>query len=659
MLILPAQYNPIMRKLFLLIILFCSFITIRAEEYILTSPNEKLKTVISVDEDISFKIIFKNEIIVENCIIDMAVAPGPIFSDTPVVIGVEKDSHSSQVEPIIKYKSKFIKDEYNYLTLSFKKKFKISFRAYDEGIAYRFSSSFDDTISILNETFDISFQGKITSQFPKENSMISHYERMYLTVSPDTLDSNEFCSLPMLVQSDVVNILITESGLSDYPGMFLRGDNKNGFVSTYPNYVVEAVPKDNSDRNQKITSSYNLAITKGKRDYPWRILIITDNDSELITSQLVYLLADENKIEDPSWIVPGKVAWDWYNANNIYGVDFKSGINTETYRYYIDFASEYGLEYIILDEGWSKSTTKIDEPNPDIDIEELIKYGKSKNVGIILWVLWEPLDKDMSVLELYNKWGAKGIKVDFMQRADQYMVNYYERVAKKAAKNKLLVDFHGAYKPSGLRRAYPNVLTYEGLKGNENNKWSSLITSEHNLTIPFIRMVAGPMDFTPGAMRNRTEANHVISWNRPASIGTRCHQVAMYVIYESPLQMLCESPSTYYKEDETTRFISKIPAIWDETIVIEAKVGDYILVARRNGKDWFIGAMTDKSPREFEIDLSFLPTGNYVMEVMHDGKNAEKYAEDYNYETNEVTNELVLNIELAPEGGYAAILKMK
>ncbi|MDA9139560.1 glycoside hydrolase family 97 catalytic domain-containing protein, partial [Flavobacteriaceae bacterium] len=342
------------------------------------------------------------------------------------------------------------------------------------------------------------------------------------------------------------------------------------------------------------------------------------------------------------------------------GVDFKSGLNTSTYKYYIDFASSNGIEYVILDEGWTKSTTEILDFNPDIDVPELIRYGKEKGVELILWVLWKPLDANLvQILETYKSWGVKGVKVDFIQRNDQYTVSSYERIAKECARLELLVDFHGAFKPSGLRRMYPNVINYEGVKGSENNKWSNDITPEHNVTIPFIRMAAGPMDYTPGAMVNRQDANFAISYERPMSLGTRAHQVSMYVIYEAPLQMLCESPSRYYKEQETVDFIVQIPTIWDETIVLQGSIGDYIALARRNGDKWFLGAMTDWDPRELKLDLSFLGEGEYKMEVFKDGINAGQFAEDYRRETQEVNKNYKITAKMAAGGGWAAIISKK
>jgi alpha-glucosidase len=354
------------------------------------------------------------------------------------------------------------------------------------------------------------------------------------------------------------------------------------------------------------------------------------------------------------------VAWDWWNANNIFGVDFHAGVNTETYKYYIDFASNYGIEYVILDEGWYKLGDLFDI-NPDIDLEEIIRYAREKNVGIILWVIWKTLDDQLvEALDQFEKWGVKGIKVDFMQRDDQWMVNYYHKIAREAAKRHLLVDFHGAYKPTGLRRAYPNVLTREGVVGLEHNKWSKNVTPEHNLTLPFIRMLAGPMDYTPGAMINAQEKNFQVIFTRPMSMGTRCHQLAMYVVYESPLQMLADSPSHYMKEKECLEFLSEVPTVWDETRALDARIADYIVMARKSGEEWYVGAMTDGTAREFQIDLSFLPEGEFEAVIFKDGINAHRYGSDYKREVMPIKSGDNLKIELAPGGGWVAwITQMK
>lgn len=649
-----------MKKLILLCFILLSYNFSEAKTYKLNSPDQQLNLSIDIIDNISFSVTYKNKLILKNSTIELNLEGRTSFGKSPKVKKIKRSQQNQTINPVVAQKTAVIQDNYNELSILFKDDYKLIFRVYDDGLAYRWNTSLKEEVIIKDEVFDLNFAGKTSSYFPEEVSLISHYERLYKEVNLDTLVKSRFCSLPVLMKVKDVNVLLTEADLDDYPSLFMNGTESNALKAKFPKYVLEAKPKaGREDRSQVLKNADYIAKTSGTRDYPWRLMIITDQDEQLIESNLVFQLSSPLQIENPEWIKPGKVAWDWYNANNIYGVDFEAGINTETYKYYIDFASEYGLEYVILDEGWSKTTTNIKECNPNINVQELVEYGKEKNVGIILWVLWGPLDKNLSVLEQYEDWGVKGIKVDFMQRADQYMVNYYEKVAKAAAKHHLVVDYHGSFKPSGLRRAYPNVLSYEGLKGNENNKWSQLITPEHTTTLPFIRMVAGPMDFTPGAMINATEKNHKIVFDRPMSLGTRCHQVAMYVVFESPLQMLCESPSTYYKEDETTRFIAKIPTVWDDTKVLEASVGDYILIARKKNDKWYIGAMTDWTAREFEIDFSFLEEGNYTMEMMFDGPNTNRFAQDYGHKTIEINNTTLKKIKLASGGGWAAIISMK
>jgi alpha-glucosidase len=356
---------------------------------------------------------------------------------------------------------------------------------------------------------------------------------------------------------------------------------------------------------------------------------------------------------------PGKVAWDWWNACNIYGVDFRAGINTPTYKYYIDFAAKNGIEYIILDEGWYKSGNVLDV-SPDIDIPELCKYAESKNVGIILWVVWKAFyDKIDEALDQFSAWGIKGVKVDFMQRDDQKMVNFYYEAAQKSAEHHMLIDFHGSYKPDGMNRTYPNALTREGVKGMEHSKWSRDVSPEHDVTIPFTRMVAGPMDYTPGAMVNMDKTNFRPIFTRPASQGTRVHQMALYVVFESPLEMLSDSPSNYMKEQECTDFIVRVPVVWDDIKVLQAKVGNYILLARRSGNEWFIGGLSDWNERDLDLDLSFLGPGEYNMEVFQDGINADRYASDYKHTRLDIKPDLKMNVHMAPGGGWVARISPK
>ncbi|MFV0267040.1 MAG: glycoside hydrolase family 97 catalytic domain-containing protein, partial [Draconibacterium sp.] len=444
------------------------------------------------------------------------------------------------------------------------------------------------------------------------------------------------------------------------PGMWLRGcdENKNALKGKFAGVVLEEKKENDRDVRPVKYADY-IAQCSGPRVFPWRVMLITENDAALVESTLIYQLAPEQKIENTDWIKPGKVAWDWWNANNIYGVDFESGVNNETYRYFIDFASENGLEYIILDEGWYHLGDVLDVVD-EIDIQELVDYGKTKNVEIILWVVWKTLDEKLvEALDQFQEWGVKGIKIDFMQRDDQWMVNFYEKIAMECAKRQLLVDYHGAYKPSGLDRAYPNVVSYEGVKGLENAKWSNLPDPEHDVTLPFIRMVAGPMDFTPGAMINKTKKNFSQVFTEPMSQGTRCHQLGMYVVYESPLQMLADNPSNYYREPGCMEFLSVVPSVWDDTKVLDARVNDYIAVARRSGDSWYVGAMTDWDPRTLELKLDFLGEGTYTMKVWKDGVNATKHAADFAQETVEVTSGSTVKVNMAPGGGWVAIIEKK
>jgi len=625
------------------------------------SPDGKIKVEINIQDDILLNVLYNNQLIISNLSANLDIV------NQKVELRNIQHSAKKQVQIIVddpvpvKYSHQEI--DYSQLMIKFSDAISWELMISNSGIAYRWVLNFPDKVQIKTEKMAFQLMPNDISFFPKEESMISHYERQYIKTQIDTMAQGDFCSLPVLFKKESgFNVLCTEANLHNYPAMFIKKGKTAGLMlATFPKVVLEVKAKKHGpDRNQIIQKEANyIAIINGLATLPWRVFTLCKSDKELVMNNMVFQLSSPLKLDNISWIKPGKVAWDWWNDNNITGVDFESGINNKTYKYYIDFASKYGLEYIILDEGWSKTTTNIMSCQKEINVKELVAYGKEKNVGIILWTLWGPLDKNMEeTLSLYESWGVKGVKVDFMQRADQYMVNYYERVAQVAAKHHLLVDFHGAFKPAGLRRAYPNVLNYEGLKGLENVKWSKEMTPRHNLTLPFIRMVAGPMDYTPGAMDNTHAENFAIRWHRPMSMGTRCHQVAMYVVFEAPLQMLCDNPSNYYRENETTEFISKIPTTWQETRVLRAKVGNYILIARRNGETWYIGGMTVEA-QEFQVDLSFLDKGEYEMTSMQDGINSDKNAQDYHVDSVTVNKESLYTVKMNMGGGFAAILKKK
>ena len=628
---------------------------VAGQVYNLNSPDNSLKVVITAGNPVTFRIDEDGRALM-----------------TPTAIGIEIDKIKSGdlqvkksttrtvnqvVKPVIPEKASQIMDNFNELTLQFKNKLSLIFRAYNQGVAYRWVSSLQDSIMVTNEVAEFGFNPADISWYPIEKSFYSHNERLYKQYTVRQITKDSLASLPVLVKHGATNVLISEADLYDYPGMWMTGTGNDKLSAVFSHYPK--TEKATGDRDVRVTSTMNyLARTAGNRSFPWRVFMIARKDGDLLNNQLIYLLSRATA-EDFSWVRPGKIAWDWWNALNVDGVDFKSGVNTPTYKYFIDFAAKYGLQYVILDEGWSP-TTDITRSVDAVNIPELVSYGKEKNVGLILWVTWAALDRQMEqAMDLYAGWGIKGIKVDFMQRDDQKMVNFYERTARQAVRRKLMVDFHGAFKPTGMERLYPNVITREGVYGMENSKWDQTksIGPEHNVTIPFIRNAVGPMDYTPGAMLNAQRESWAPIFQRPMSLGTRCQQLAMYVVYTSPLQMLADAPSNYYREPDCMEFLKQVPSVWNETRVLDAKTGDYVAVARKaENNDWYIGAMTDWSPRDLQIDLSFLDDRNYTMDVWQDGINADRNANDYAKKSISVSRSTLQKIHLAPGGGWVAII---
>jgi len=626
------------------------------QEYRVSSPDESIQVAVDIGENIRYSVFHNTHPLIEPSPISMTLEGIGVLGRNPHVTNTQRRTVDDVLHPVVPMKARTIIDRYNELRIDFETSFTLVFRAYNDGVAYRFITTFEDDVKVISEEASFEFSADHHVYFPEEESFMTHQERLYKYIRLKEITSSRFSSIPVLVEcDDYSKIVITEADLDDYPGMYLTGSDASDtrLKGRFPGFVL--ADSAENDRNIVPTRRADfLAQTRGNRSFPWRVLVIAQEDGDLVESSLVYKLAGPLQIEDTSWIRPGKVAWDWWNANNVFGVDFRAGINTDTYKHYIDFAAAHGLEYIILDEGWYELGDLM-AVNPDIDMEALTAHAREKGVGIILWVVWKTLDDQLEeALDRFDKWGIQGIKVDFMQRDDQAVVNFYRKIARETAKRHLVVDFHGSYKPTGLRRAYPNVLTREGVKGLEHSKWGEDANPENALIIPFTRMVAGPLDYTPGAMINATQKNFRPVFTRPMSQGTRCHQLAMYVVYESPLQMLCDSPSNYSREKACMAFLSTVPTVWDETIVLDAKVADYILIARKRGNTWYVGAMTDWTPRELVLDFSFLNEGRYTVTAYQDGMNADRCAMDYEKFVKEVSRNDRWTIRLAPGGGWAA-----
>ncbi|MBV8858766.1 MAG: glycoside hydrolase family 97 protein [Acidobacteria bacterium] len=628
----------------------------RQSDYRVLSPNKKIELRVGTAGRVSYDVLVNGKAVLRDSTLSIDIDHRVLGLDPKVLKAVPR-AHEGWVEPVVRQKFARVRDAYNELRLEMEGGYAVVFRAYDEGVAYRFETALPQTeVKVYKEEAAFNFADNYTAFYPQEESLFSHNERVYAPKPLKDIPPAAFASLPAVVDAGGVKIAVAESDVEDYPGLWLRGTGGNGLGAMFPPYPLKEELK--GDRDFKVTEAADyIAVTKGTRTYPWRLLGVAERDGDLITNQLVYLLESPSRVQDTSWIKPGKVAWDWWNANNIYGVDFKSGVNTETYKYYIDFASKYGIEYIVLDEGWYKRGNVL-EVVPDINVQELVDYGRQKKVGVILWVVWKTLDDQLEpALDQFEKWGVKGIKVDFMQRDDQKVVNFFHKLSREAARRKMLVDYHGAQRSALMTRTWPNIISTEGVRGMEWSKWSAEANPEHNLTLPFTRMFLGPMDYTPGAMLNAQQKGFAPVFDRPMALGTRCHQLAMYVVFESPLQMLADSPSNYLREPEAMEFLSAVPTVWDETRVLDGKIGDYVLVARRNGRDWYVGAMTDWTARELDVDFSFLPEGSFKMDAYQDGVNANRYAGDYKKVSGRADRSTRLKIKLAEGGGWAAHLR--
>lgn len=653
-------------KKIVLSLLFSMFalVWLQAEEHRVQSPSGNIEIRVNVADRLTWSLFLNGDLVMGPSDISLSVQNEGVLGRNTRVRRVTRQSINQVIQTPV-YRKSSVVNHYNQMTMALRDGLGVVFRVYDDGVAYQLNTSFKKEIHILDEEANLVFPTSEKAWVPyivprPFDPFSTSFESTYDVLKLDDIVADSLIIMPLLVElGNNRKAVITEVDLEEFPGMFLTINNqRNGFRGRFAPYPLEEVRGGHNNLQSIVTRRADyIARTKGTRTFPWRAIAISQNDVELLDNDLVARLAAPNRIGDVSWIKPGKVAWDWWNDLNITGVDFRSGVNTETYKYFVDFAADNGVEYVILDEGWSEQESLL-QVKPYIDLEGIISHAKSRGVGIILWAGWLPLNAEMDkVMDLYSKMGVAGYKIDFMDRDDQPTVEFYYRVARKAAQYKQLVNFHGAYKPTGLQFTYPNVITFEGVYGLENVKWTDYLDMPlYDVTIPFIRALAGPMDYTPGAMINANRWNWRAVHSTPMSQGTRCHQLAMYVVFESPLSMMADNPTHYKREPESTAFIASIPTVFNQTVALSGKLGEYVAIARRNGADWYVGAMTSWESREIEIDFAFLKDGRYEAEIFRDGINADRNGNDYKREVVEVTSDTRIKVYMAPGGGWAARL---
>lgn len=625
----------------------------------LTSPNKDLKVVVDVGDKIRYSVFANGTILLKDNAPALHIGK-EVLGEQPKLSGQKRTSADEILTPTIPLKFSKVKNKYNQLTLDFKGGYALEFRAFDDGVAYRFVTSRKGDMEVIAEDFNVNFPSAYTLHLQQPGGFKTAYEEPYTQIqSSEWKSTDKMSTLPVLVDTkNQYKILIAESDVSDYPAMFLKGNGNNGLKAAFPKQPLAF--GDDGDRSVKLVKEADyIAKTKGTRTLPWRYFVITNDDRKLIENTMTYQLAPKSEIKNTDWIKPGKVSWEWWNDASPYGpdVNFVAGYNLDTYKYYIDFASKYGIEYIIMDEGWAKSTRDPYTPNPAVDVHELIRYGKEKNVGIVLWLTWLTVENNMDLFKTFSEWGVKGVKIDFMDRSDQWMMDYYERVAAEAAKYKLFVDYHGSISPKGLEYKYPNIISYEGVRGMEQ---MGGCTPDNSVYFPFMRNAVGPMDYTPGAMISMQPDVYRADRPNSASIGTRAYQMALFVIFESGLQMLADNPTMYYRNAECTEFITQVPTTWDETKALKAVAGEYAIVAKRKGNKWYIGGMTNNAQKErtFEIPLDFLEKGrSYKITSFEDGINSGRQAMDYRKKEAQTKKGEMLKIKMVRNGGFAAVIE--
>lgn len=650
----------------LLLLIGNASLAAKEKKYVLSSPDGTLKVEISVGNELAYQVMHGNDTILSHSNIGLVLENGTIVGKTPRITGERRRKIKDNIEsPFYRFKE-FVATG-NELDLKLKGGFGIIFRAYNEGVAYRFYTTQSSDIIIKEEQAEFNFKEDYTAYLPyttnDKKPMVMAYQNVY-DITPLSKAQPKLAFLPVTVDCGSVKLTLLESDLEAYPGMFVQSQQgKYGLKGVFAPYPAKTDFYPWRKQEYVTETTDFISRSRGSRSYPWRVLAITEKDTDMPVNNLVYALASPNRIGDTSWIKTGKVAWDWWNDWNLKGVPFKAGINMDTYKYYIDFASRNGLEFIVLDEGWydPKSGDML-TVIPELDLTELIAYGKSKGVEIVLWTVFNVLDSQLeAACKKYADMGIKGFKVDFLDRDDQTAVEMVYRIAEMTARYKLTLDLHGIYKPTGINRTYPHIINFESVFGMEEVKWTDIKNNMplYDVTFPYIRMMAGPVDYTPGAMRNATKADWRAMYYTPASMGTRCHQLAAYIVHDSPFTMLCDAPTNYLNEQECVDFIASLPVEVDSTFIASGELGKYIVTVRKKDVNWYIGGMTNWDERDVQLDFSFLPEGvSYTAVLFKDGVNANKQAEDYRKETIRIDKDSRLTLHLASGGGFAMKLEL-
>lgn len=647
-----------MKRITFLATLLSIVLATSAQSYQVKSPDGRIEAEINTIDYISLNFRLNSLVLMKSSPISMRLTDGTDIGKNPRVASHKVTKHEETVDAPF-YRQKSFKTTYQELNLKLKNGFGIILRAYNEGVAYHFYNTRKGVTTVKNEIAEYQF-GKdkkvwlpytTTPQKPFAMAFQNIYDETTIDTAKQTL-----AFLPATVNCGKAKVTILESDIVSYPGMWLQadGDALKAVFAPYPKKMEYYAWRHMTHVTE--TENY-IATSKGARSYPWRVFAITEKDTDMPTNNLVFALARNNKIGDTSWIKPGKVAWDWWNDWNLKGVNFETGINFETYKYYIDFAAKHGLEYVVLDEGWYNSKEgSILTPIEKLRFPELVDYAKQKGVGIVLWAVFNVMDENLeTICKHYADMGIKGFKVDFMDRDDQTAVEMVERLAACTAKHHLILDLHGIYKPVGLNRTYPNVLNYESVFGMEECRWTDAKNDMplYDVTFPYIRMMAGQVDFTPGAMRNGTKYDWKAIYTKPISMGTRCHQAACYVVQDSPFTMLADTPTNYESDEPYTKYIASLPVAFDQTIVPHGELGKYIVTAREKDGNWYVGGQTNWDARTITLSFDFLTEGTtYQAELLKDGINANHDAEDYCIEKVTIKKGDKLNINLASGGGF-------